>query len=122
LIFLLTGGFAAVVNFGSRFLYQRWMSFSSAIIVAYLTGMVTAFILARSFVFKEGEQQMRRSVWKFSLVNLVAVGQAWCISLFLAYFLPKMGVNRCVHEISHGVGILVPVFTSYLGHKRWSFR
>ena len=25
-------------------------------------------------------------------------------------------------EIAHAVGIVVPVFTRYIGHKRWSFR
>jgi putative flippase GtrA len=121
-LFLFTGGIAAAVNFASRFLYQQWMSFSFAIIAAYLTGMTTAFILAKLFVFKESAQQVRRSAWIFSLVNLVAIAQTWCISLLLAYFLPRVGVNQFVHEISHGVGVIVPVFTSYLGHKRWSFR
>jgi putative flippase GtrA len=25
-------------------------------------------------------------------------------------------------EIAHAVGIVVPVFTSFIGHKYWSFR
>ncbi|MGZ8096491.1 MAG: hypothetical protein ACXWUD_09650 [Methylosarcina sp.] len=25
-------------------------------------------------------------------------------------------------EIAHAIGVAVPVFTSYIGHKRWSFR
>ncbi len=121
-LFLFAGGIAAAINFGSRILYNRWMDFSIAIIVAYLTGMITAFILAKLFVFKESEQQIRRSAWIFSLVNLIAVAQTWCISLAFAYFLPIIGVAEYVHEISHGIGVMIPVFTSYIGHKRWSFR
>jgi putative flippase GtrA len=121
-LFLLTGGTAAAVNFGSRILYNRWMDFSMAIMIAYLTGMITAFILAKLFVFKESQQQTRRSAWIFSLVNLIAVAQTWCISLAFAHFLPLIGVTQFVHEISHGIGVIVPVFTSYIGHKRWSFR
>ena len=121
-LFLLTGGTAAAVNFGSRIFYNRWMDFSIAIIVAYLTGMITAFILVKLFVFKESRQQIRRSAWIFSMVNLLAVVQTWCISLILVYFLPLMGITKFVHEISHGIGVIVPVFTSYIGHKRWSFR
>ena len=45
--FLFTGGLAALVNFGSRILYNRWMGFSTAVCVAYVTGMITAFLLAR---------------------------------------------------------------------------
>lgn len=123
LFFLLTGGLAAVVNFGSRIAYDVWVDFSTAIILAYLTGMVTAFILARTFVFTESRTTLRRSVLLFSLVNLAAVAQTWLISMGLAMFaLPALGVTRFVPEIGHAVGVMVPAFTSYLGHKYWSFR
>lgn len=123
LFFLLTGGLAAVVNFGSRIAYDVWVDFSTAIILAYLTGMVTAFILVRTFVFTESRTTLRRSVLLFSLVNLAAVAQTWLISMGLAIFaLPALGVTRFVPEIAHAVGVMVPAFTSYLGHKYWSFR
>lgn len=123
LFFLLTGGLAAVVNFASRITYDVWFDFSTAIILAYLTGMVTAFILARTFVFTESRTTLRRSVLRFSLVNLAAVAQTWLISMGLAMFaLPALGVTRFVPEIAHAVGVMVPAFTSYLGHKYWSFR
>ena len=116
LFFLLTGGLAAVVNFGSRIAYDVWVDFSTAIILAYLTGMVTAFMLARTFVFTESRTTLRRSVLLFSLVNLAAVAQTWLISMGLAMFaLPAVGVTRFVPEIAHAVGIMVPAFTSYLG-------
>lgn len=38
LLFLLTGGTAAVVNFASRIVLNQWLSYSSAIIIAYLVG------------------------------------------------------------------------------------
>lgn len=99
------------------------MSYSNAIVLAYLTGMVTAFILAKLLVFKESKQGIRRSAWIFSLVNLFAVAQTWGISILFAYYLlPWMGMNQFVHETAHALGIVVPVFTSYVGHKRWSFR
>ena len=123
LVFLLTGGLAAVVNFVSRIAYDIWVDFSTAIILAYLTGMITAFILARTFVFTESRTTLRRSVLLFSLVNLTAVAQTWLISMGLALFaLPALGVSRFVPEIAHAVGVMVPAFTSYLGHKYWSFR
>jgi len=56
--FLVTGGIAAVVNFLSRIFYNQYCSFSSAVIFAYLTGMVTAFVLAKIFVFKQSAQQL----------------------------------------------------------------
>ena len=123
LAFLMTGGLAAAVNFGSRILYNQWVVFSSAVILAYLTGMITAFLLARTFVFTEGSQSVQRSAALFVLVNAVAVLQTWGISMLLAYYvLGWLGITRFVPEIAHAVGVVVPVFTSYLGHKRWSFK
>jgi len=49
--------------------------------------------------------------------------QTWLISMGLAvYVLPAMGVKVFVHEMAHAAGIVAPVFTSYLGHKHFSFR
>ena len=117
----MTGGTAAVINFGSRILYSQHFDFSSAVIFAYITGMFAAFVLAKQFVFKKSQQPVHRSALFFALVNLVAVLQTWCISMGLAYYLPLLGVKAYVHEIAHAIGIAAPVFTSYLGHKRWSF-
>lgn len=123
LLFLFTGGIAAATNFGSRIVYNFWLAYSIAIVLAYLTGMAMAFVLAKMFVFKESTQNLRRSACIFSLVNLFAVAQTWGISILFAYYwLPWMGIKQFVPEIAHGVGIVIPVFTSYLGHKRWSFR
>jgi len=123
LVFLLTGGFAALVNFCSRIVYNLWVDFSLAIVLAYLTGMVTAFVLARQFVFKDSTQSLQRSVLYFTLVNGVAVLQTWGITVVLAYYvLPAMGWTLHVKEAAHAVGVVVPVFTSYLGHKHFSFR
>jgi putative flippase GtrA len=123
MLFLLTGGMAATVNFFSRILYNCWLDYSGAIIVAYLTGMVTAFVLARLFVFTNPSQSLHRSVLNFTLVNVVAVAQTWVISMGLAsYILPGLGVTRFVPEFAHAAGVMFPVFTSYLGHKHWSFQ
>lgn len=123
LAFLITGGIAAAVNFGSRIVYNQWTDYSIAIVLAYLTGMVTAFVLARIFVFQGSSQALHHSAFYFTLVNIAAVAQTWAVSMALAYYvLPALGVHRYSREIAHAVGVVVPVFTSYVGHKRWSFR
>ncbi|QJD99113.1 GtrA family protein [Massilia forsythiae] len=123
LVFLVTGGLAAAVNFGSRILYNRAMPFSAAIVCAYLTGMVTAFVLARLFVFRASSQSVHHAAGWFVLVNLLAVAQTWAVSMILLdWVLPWLGVTRHAREIAHGVGVVVPVFSSYLGHKHFTFR
>jgi putative flippase GtrA len=92
-------------------------------VLAYLTGMVTAYVLARQFVFRGSQQALSRSMMYFVLVNVLAIVQTWAVSmLMLFYLLPGVGITRLAPEIAHATGIVVPVFTSYLGHKYWSFR
>ena len=123
ILFLLTGGTAALVNFGSRIFYSTWVSFSTSIILAYLTGMVTAFFLAKWLVFKQSQDSLSKSALIFSAVNVLAILQTWLISMGLAlYVLPHLSVTEFADEISHAAGVMVPVFTSYLGHKHFSFR
>ena len=123
LLFLLTGGTAAAINIGSRIVYNQWWSFSTSVIAAYLTGMLTAFVLAKLFVFADSQQSLHRSALAFVLINMLAVLQTWGISmLLLHYALPALGVGSFAPELAHAVGVVVPVFSSYLGHKRWSFK
>ena len=82
LIFLLTGGTAAAVNFGSRILYNLAVGYSSAIILAYLTGMVTAFVLAKLFVFRRSTQSLQRSALIFCLVNVLVIAGLHAVFLF----------------------------------------
>lgn len=121
--FLVTGGIAATVNFGSRIIYSNWLDFSAAIILAYITGMVTAFILAKLFVFKSSKRKLHQAALYFVIVNLVAIAQTWAISMGLYYYVfPMFGVGEYSEDISHGVGVLFPVFTSFIGHKKLSFK
>lgn len=121
--FLVTGGIAALVNFFSRIVLNLWLSFSTSIILAYLIGMVTAFSLVKFFVFTSSTQSLASSAGRFVAVNVVAIAQTWLVSMaFDRYLLPWIGITQFSHEIAHAIGIGVPVFTSYLGHKHWSFR
>jgi putative flippase GtrA len=115
LVFLMTGV--------SRIGYNQVMPFSAAVVIAYVTGMVVAFVLNKLFVFRESQQATHRALIWFVLVNIVGVAQTWVISmLLLNRVLPVMGVTLYAREIAHGIGIMVPAFSSYLGHKHFSFR
>ncbi|KAF1008015.1 MAG: hypothetical protein GAK28_01492 [Luteibacter sp.] len=121
--FLAVGGFAAVVNFGSRIALSQMMAYAPAIVVAYCLGMITAFYLNRRLVFQASAHSVgRQAVW-FVVVNLFAVIQTLAISLLLArWFLPLIGWSWYPELCAHAVGVAVPVVTSYLGHKHLSFR
>tara|TARA_R110001583_G_scaffold195527_1_gene375366 strand:- start:3576 stop:3974 length:399 start_codon:yes stop_codon:yes gene_type:complete len=123
LLFIVTGGIAAAVNFMSRIFYNLWLDFSVSIIIAYITGMITAFVLAKIFVFKESEQLLSRSIFYFILVNFFAVLQTWAVSMGLVmYVFPWAGLRLHPEEIAHAIGVVIPVFSSYFGHKYITFR
>tara|TARA_B100000212_G_C27377397_1_gene535345 strand:+ start:1959 stop:2363 length:405 start_codon:yes stop_codon:yes gene_type:complete len=121
-LFLIAGGIAALINFSSRIILNFWLNFSLSIIFAYIIGMVTFYLLAKTFVFKGSNQSYAKSIFYFVCVNILAVSQTWLISIGLAnYFFPEIGLLKFQKEIAHGIGVLVPVFTSYFGHKYFSF-
>ena len=121
--FLLTGGTAAVVNIAARALLSLFMPFGLAVVVAYLIGMVVAYLLARAFVFGPSGQSTRSEFLRFGLVNLVGLVQVWLVSIALAnWLLPAVGFNWNIELVAHTIGVLSPVFTSYFGHKLFTFR
>jgi putative flippase GtrA len=122
-LFLFTGGTSAAINYASRFFYNLWTDFSTSIILAYITGMAVSFMLSRLFVFKLSTQDPKKMVIFFCLVNVVTAIQTWLISIGLAnYVLPYTELAPYTYEISHAFGLAIPVFTSYVGHKYWSFK
>lgn len=121
--FALAGGFAAIVNIASRLGYSELMPYAAAVVLAYLTGMATAYLLNQFLVFGPGDRGVPREMLAFALVNLLAVAQTLVISLLLAYYaLPALGVAQHAETLAHVVGVIVPVFTSFVGHKYWTFR
>lgn len=121
--FVVVGGVAALLNIGSRIVLNRWMPYSTAIMVAYICGMVTAFVLNRLFVFRETVNSLHYQVFWFTIVNLAAVAQTLIVSLLLARWLfPVIGFRWHVDTVAHVCGVVVPVLTSFVGHKRLTFR
>jgi len=121
--FLFAGGFAAVINFGSRFIYNEFVSYGSAVILAYITGMITAFVLTKLFVFEKSAHSTKKEFFYFTLVNIVAIIQTYIISVgFAQYVFPIIGFEFYPEAVAHAMGVIFPVFSSFFGHKYFSFR
>jgi putative flippase GtrA len=121
--FLLAGGVAALANFFSRLMFSRFMPFAAAIVLAYFVGMATAFICNRRFVFRNATNRMREQILWFVAVNLLAALQTLGTSLLLAeIILPAIHWQWHPESVAHAVGIVVPVFISYIAHRRLTFR
>lgn len=120
--FVLASGFAALVNIGSRIAFNRWMPFSAAIVVAYICGMITAFVLTRLFVFRHAANALHQQAFWFTVVNIAAVIQTLVVSLALArWLLPAIGFHWHVDTVAHVCGVAAPVITSFIGHKHLTF-
>ncbi len=126
--FLLAGGLAALLNFGSRFFYNLFVDFSTAVVLAFITGLTTGYILNKLYVFTSSGNSMLVEIGWFVIVNLFALAQTWGLSVYLAQVLPAYmpiegaGGEELAEAIAHGAGVLLPVFTSYVGHKYLTFR
>jgi putative flippase GtrA len=120
--FIVAGGIAALVNIASRIAFNLVMPYEVAILVAYVCGMTAAYLLNKQFVFSASGRGITSEYMRFTLVNLVAVAQVWIVSVGLVrLILPAIGFMWHDETVAHVIGVLVPVFTSYLGHKHFSF-
>jgi putative flippase GtrA len=121
--FLLVGGLAAGVNFVSRIGFSELVSYRVSIVLAYLVGMLTAFILSKHYVFEKSGRPLKDELRDFTIVNIFAAIQVWLISVGLAeYFFPYITFTFYPEEVAHLIGLGIPAITSYLGHKHFSFK
>lgn len=120
--FLLLGGLAAGVNWLSRFGWSLIAPFELAVILAHATGMAVAFVTFRAFVFPGSPLPAAVQMTNFVLVNLVGMGVAFVTAVGLARVVfPAVGFTFHAEAIAHGIAVLSPVLTSWIGHRRLSF-
>jgi putative flippase GtrA len=121
--YLVAGGVAAAANFGSRFAFSLWWPFELAVTAAFFVGLVTGFFLMRSYAFRAQGAPIAPQAVKYLLVNAAALLQTVLISSLLArWLLPAWGWDTHAEALAHGVGVAVPVVTSYFGHRLGTFR
>lgn len=122
-VFLLVSSIAASVNFFSRIIFGDFFSFEISVLIAYVLGMLVAYVLCRRFVFNPQKNTQTQEVFYFTLVNIFGMLITWVVSLFFAddllLFIHQPFLRE---EMAHGIGIMAPAFTSYLGHKYLSFK
>ena len=122
-LFLVSGGAAALLNWGSRFLFSLWMPFEWAVVFAFGVGLATGFVLMRTIAFDGRGKPALPQAGRYALVNAAALAQTWIVSVVLArWALPSIGVTTHAEALGHLVGVLFPVFTSYIAHRKYTFR
>ncbi|MBT2768131.1 GtrA family protein [Stenotrophomonas sp. ISL-67] len=123
MLFVAASGLAALANFCSRILFSHVMAYVYAIVLAYMVGMATAFLLNRTYVFKDAGKPLGHQLSWFVAVNMLALLQTLLISLaFTHYVFPWFGMLFHPEAIAHALGIAAPAVVSYFGHKHLTFR
>ena len=121
--FISANGFAAFLNFTTRIFFSSIFNYATAIVLAYFIGMTTAYILCRLLVFKPKKNNPLQQMAYFILVNIFALIQTLIISLILTNYVFLWINELSLRETSaHFIGICIPVFTSYIGHKYITFK
>ena len=121
--FVMTGSVAAFVNLFARWALNFVMPFEAAVVLAYLFGMVVAFLMFQRIIFDAKGQDTKRQIRRFLVVHAVGITQVYLISWGLAdLFFPWIGWTWHAEDIAHFIGVATPAFSSYIGHKFYTFR
>ena len=85
ILFILTGGLSAIINLSSRIIISNFLGFEISVLISYFIGMITAYYLAKKYVFLNSKKSYKKSLPIFALVNLVAVLQTFFISKYITF-------------------------------------
>lgn len=120
--FVVTGGIAAGVNIAARWVLSWFLLYEVAVAIAYLFGMTSAFLLARTFVFEAGRRHWMGEFGRFAIVNAVSFLVVLGVSAGLArLFFPAIGYHWHAEDVAHVIGVVSPILLSFYAHKHFSF-
>ncbi len=121
--FVLTGGLAAIANLASRYLLDMVLPFEAAVALAYVVGMVIAFVLFQRTIFGDPGTGLRRQIIRFTQVNLLGGVLTLLLSSALArYIFPAVGWTFRAYDFAHFFGVCAPAISSYFLHKHYTYR
>lgn len=121
--FLMTGLTAALVNLISRYILSLFFSFNAAVILAYVFGMLTAFVLMKFLVFKSYGTSAKKELARFLIVNMLSgilvVLSSNAAIVFISIF---SEISDLEYFFAHLFGVGAPIFLSFFLHKNFTFR
>ena len=121
--FLAVGGVALLCHWLSRFAFNWFVSYGFAIVLAYLVGILVAFVLNKIYVFPFSTRPLNFEVFFFFLVNIAAFPFVWIVAYALGEWVLADRMPREVAlALSHGFAITLPVFVNFALHKFVTFR
>ena len=120
--FVVAAGLSVPVNLGTRVLFSRVVAYELAIVLSHLCGMLTAYMLTRSFVFAPSGRRACSELARFALINVLSVVVTWVVAVgLLRLVFPRVGVTTSPELLAHVIGLSLASITSFYGHRRYSF-
>lgn len=119
--FLFVGGFAAAVNWLVRFPLSTVLPFEAAVLLAYMIGMTTGFVLYRRYVFPGSDRKIGQQIAIFILVNLAGALVVLAVATALLAAQGDWYPLWIKEGLAHGIAIGVGAFANYAGHKLLTF-
>lgn len=120
--FIAVGGLAAICNWVSRIILSQSLPLSWAVVVAYLIGMTTAFLLNSFFVFQESKKVKHKQARDFILINLGFLPLVIFATVKINDILNHFGVILYAKEFAHAIAIALPMFFTFLFYKFVAFK
>jgi putative flippase GtrA len=121
--FLVVGGFAALLQWVSRFVFGQWMPYQASVVAAFMVGLTAGYILNVVFIFPHSQRSRGAQILLFSVFNLLGLPVVWGVSVVLGVMLlPHVMTRPLAEAVGNGIGILSPVAINFLLHKTFTFR
>jgi putative flippase GtrA len=120
--FLAVGGTAALLHWLSRVVLSNWVSFSWAVFLAYIIGMIIAFLLNSFFVFPGSTKSRSKQARDFVIINICFLPVVWFAALLLNQGFQSLGMVQYTEEIAHGIAVGLPMFATFLIYKFFAFK
>ena len=126
--FVATGSIAALANLAAVWACQQIVPYALDVVLGYLLGMVIAFFLFQRVMFNTPgltltRPLLARRMFRFTLVNMVGLALCWIVTMAMLHtVLPALHWTWAPDRIANLFGVGVPAFSSYFGHKFWTYR
>ncbi|MGD2131244.1 MAG: GtrA family protein [Maricaulaceae bacterium] len=121
--FVATASVAALTNLIGRFVLDVWLPFEMAVVLAYLAGMVVAFVMFQRLIFGDPGSPVGRQVYRFCLVNAMNLGLTVAVASLLARLVfPAIGMSWRPDDVAHVIAVAAPALPAYLGHKHYTYK
>jgi putative flippase GtrA len=120
--FLSVGVTAALFHWTSRILLSQFMSYSWAVVFAYVVAMTIAFLLNSYYVFPGSDKPARKQARDFFFINIAFFPIVLIASLAFNRALIQFGVSKYSEEFAHALAIIIPLPATFLLYKLLAFK